>query len=440
MACVCFGLVGCEAFNRRPAGNTITAGGTVVPADQAKRAEPGDPITGMGGPGGSGGYLAGRVINDRTGQPTTASIQFKCVEEGGKAEAPIEVTAGPDGYFLIQGLKPGKLYSLKARTQQGDRLLAGTTYKQASDMNVRINVREDFVSTTTPPIPAPPAYQHKKEDDRKESALKKPAAYSAEQPASAQVPVYGDRPPAINIQVQVPEAPRPVVKPAPQQGQWQATDGDRVSPPPDPTRITVKEKTWPPPCDMNQRKQKPPPPPPADLPVKSWEKPSLQTSLNTTVVPSCVLVGKQLVNFGLTDLDGSPWVFKDRKRGKLTLLDFWRTDCPPCLRAAPELAALESKYGAAGLEVIGIAYEQVGTPAEQRQRVAATAKRLGMNYQQLLGSGPQCPVLRSFQVTLLPTLRLIDQNGWIVWEHVGPLTPETLQVLEKRIQLRLNAS
>src|SRR5439155_23866238 len=48
-------------------------------------------------------------------------------------------------------------------------------------------------------------------------------------------------------------------------------------------------------------------------------------------VPSCSLVGGQLRNFALYDLHGQPWEYKKSRRGRLLLLDFWATDCPPCV-------------------------------------------------------------------------------------------------------------
>ena len=44
-------------------------------------------------------------------------------------------------------------------------------------------------------------------------------------------------------------------------------------------------------------------------------------------------------------------------KGKVVLLDFWRTDCAPCMGALPELIHLDQKYRAQGLEIIGISLD-----------------------------------------------------------------------------------
>ena len=43
-----------------------------------------------------------------------------------------------------------------------------------------------------------------------------------------------------------------------------------------------------------------------------------------------------------------------------------------------------------------------------------------------------CPLLRNFQVSLLPTVVLIDQNGWIRWEKTGPLTEKDIRKANKK--------
>jgi thiol-disulfide isomerase/thioredoxin len=439
-ACVCLGLAGCEMFNRRPAGNTFAPGSGGGTAEPAKRADPGDPITGMGGPGGTPGFLAGRVINDRTGQPTRGYVRWKCVDDPKEKMDPIDVPVGPDGYFTIQGLKMGKMYQVEARTEEGGKIvMAGVTYKQAPAFNLLIKVREDLVTSITPGVPPEPAYIPKHQPPKKDAEAKKDAAFGPERPASAQEPAWGPGVPQVQIQVQPVDGSRPAASiKQPQDQQWVAPDAGKPPATTDPSRIAVKDGVkWPPQVNI---KPKPAPPPPPPEPPKSWGTPSLQSRLDATPVPSCVVVGKQLVNFALTDLEGAPWVYKERKRGKVVLLDFWGTRCSHCLKGMPELAALQKRYGAAGLDVIGIACEGSGSPKEQAQRVAAAAQKWGGTYQQLLAAGPQCPVMRDFQVNMLPTLVLVEGNGWIEWKKTGAPTEQEMQTLERRIQICLGVS
>jgi thiol-disulfide isomerase/thioredoxin len=118
----------------------------------------------------------------------------------------------------------------------------------------------------------------------------------------------------------------------------------------------------------------------------------------------------------------------------MVLLDFWGTNCLPCLHAIPHLRIAQERYGPAGLDVVGIAYEQAGEPAEQAKRVRAAAERHYINYTLLLGGGGNCPVRTQFGVTRLPTLVLIAENGAILWRHEGRMDRQHLDDLDGTIR------
>jgi hypothetical protein len=95
----------------------------------------------------------------------------------------------------------------------------------------------------------------------------------------------------------------------------------------------------------------------------------------------------------------------------------------------------QQQYGAYGLEVIGIAYEQ-GTPEERAQKVNNVRSRLGINYKLLMGDAYQCPVKTQFGVSSYPTLVLLDETGRIIWRSEG-LEPRQITDLETHIRQRL---
>jgi len=54
-------------------------------------------------------------------------------------------------------------------------------------------------------------------------------------------------------------------------------------------------------------------------------------------------------------------------RGRLVLLNFWATWCPPCIKEMPELDAFQQRHAAAGWQVVGLA---IDNPAAVREFLA----------------------------------------------------------------------
>jgi len=424
------GTTGCSLFQKKPKeGDAATKSGGREPAKFPTSG--GDPIRGNAAAAGSTSdsttILAGTVLDEYNNRPKEAYISWVSLDESKKNEAPIDLAVGSDGYFTIRGLKSNQHYKLMARAKEGSRMLAGVTYAKAPDIHVLIRMRADFANSETPPIPGAPAYTPKKPEEPKKSS-----ARPTDPPGLTQTPSWGpgDTNPAANSRpALVPDLPSPVsiptpapsVKPAPvtPSGGWMP--GIAQGPGAPGGGIPVFIPSQDPPVKIA---------PPVPLPVP----PSIAT---TTRVPSCVLVGNRLINFALYDLNHQPWEYKTHKRGKLVLLDFWGTWCVPCKQTVPELVKLQGKYGTDGLEIVGLAYEEGGSFAEQARRVNNACQASQVNYRILLGGEGQCPVRGSFAVRFIPTLVLIDENGWILWRHEGRPDRSQIEELEFLIKRQL---
>jgi thiol-disulfide isomerase/thioredoxin len=97
-------------------------------------------------------------------------------------------------------------------------------------------------------------------------------------------------------------------------------------------------------------------------------------------------------------------------RGRVVLLDFWATWCGPCRAVAPRLGALQSRYGAQGLSVIGLS-------TEAREDVSLFAQRMGMTYG--IGVDTSAETTQAYTVSTLPTLFVIDKRGVVRDVQIG---------------------
>lgn len=417
------GLAGCSLFSSKKGGSSGTPPASGPGAPPAKFPTTSDPLlssTSASTPGKS--VIAGRVLDEFGRIAPNSHVRLVAVSE--KDIAPVDCAA-PEGYFTIPDLKPGVDYKLIARNKTGDRLIAGQTQTAAPNPVVVIKMRSDLAGATVPEVPP---HVGDTLPGKKTTRLGKPVAEPTWNPGSGETAkVRPDSPGA--AQSGEPELPK-VKVPSP-------SDPPRFVTPPGP--VADKGLVWPPVMDVPSPSPKPAftplPPGPKTIPLGAG--PGSGSTLGPARVPSCVLVGKQLINLALNDINGEPWEFRSNRKGKLVLLDFWGTWCMHCRPGLPLLRDLDHKYASQGLEVIGIAFETTGTPQEQAYRINSVAQGQGVTYRQLLSSGNKCPVLTQFGIRNFPTLVLLDENGWVLWRHEGVPNRVELDELERWITRRL---
>ena len=103
---------------------------------------------------------------------------------------------------------------------------------------------------------------------------------------------------------------------------------------------------------------------------------------------------------------------KRKAKPKATLLDFWATWCGPCRKTLPILESIYSKLGNQGLEIIGIADEDLNTLNAFYERQHRSPYPLYRDATKELW--------RRYGIRSVPTLMLLDSEGYIkgVWSGV----------------------
>ena len=120
------------------------------------------------------------------------------------------------------------------------------------------------------------------------------------------------------------------------------------------------------------------------------------------------------LNFVLKDADGKDFNLASQK-GKVILLDFWATWCPPCKVEIPWFVEFQRKYGPQGFIVIGVS---VDDPAA---RLKPFGQQYQVNYPLLVGDGRNdIKGPRGYNAAWgLPKTFVIGRDGKICKTHVG---------------------
>ena len=134
-------------------------------------------------------------------------------------------------------------------------------------------------------------------------------------------------------------------------------------------------------------------------------------------LPLSALAQKQTApDLALKDLRGRTHKLSDYK-GKVVLLNFWATWCPPCRAEMPDLVKWQRQYRSSGLQVIGVTY-----PPAKRSEVRRFIRSIGVNYPVVLGTKRTKALFDPGET--LPITVIIDRDGKVRETIEGILLPE----------------
>jgi thiol-disulfide isomerase/thioredoxin len=118
--------------------------------------------------------------------------------------------------------------------------------------------------------------------------------------------------------------------------------------------------------------------------------------------------------------------------GKVVLIDFWASWCPPCRASFPVMADLHQRYGERGLIIIAISVD------EQRAKLEAFLKKTPAPFAVVRDATQK--LVAAADAETMPTSFLLDREGRIRFRHQGFKPGETAKEYEREIEELLKAS
>ena len=139
--------------------------------------------------------------------------------------------------------------------------------------------------------------------------------------------------------------------------------------------------------------------------------------------------GAAAPQFDLQGMDGAVQLAK--LSGKVVYVDFWASWCGPCRQSFPWMNEMQAKYGARGLQIVGI---NVDAKSEDAKTFLATTPA-----KFTIAFDPKGATPRQYGIKGMPSSVLIGPDGKVLMEHSGFRDADRAE-LEAKIQSALGAA
>lgn len=157
---------------------------------------------------------------------------------------------------------------------------------------------------------------------------------------------------------------------------------------------------------------------------------NLQHAVESKKIRDALAPGTVFPDFSVKDLNGKP-LSVGQYKGKVVLVNFWGTWCPPCIAEMPDLLSAYNKYHSKGFEVIGISMDEDKDKLERYLKVKDIP--WPQNYE---GKRWDNTLAQKYGVDSTPTSYLLDRDGKIIarftipQELIEKLDPMVAKALE----------
>lgn len=159
-----------------------------------------------------------------------------------------------------------------------------------------------------------------------------------------------------------------------------------------------------------------------NMPLESEQQQIVEQKLDITAV-----LNTRRPDFTMPDLSGKQRSVSEWD-GKIIIVNFWATWCPPCRREMPAFVRLQEKYANQGVQFVGIALDD----ADQVQDFVDS---LDINYPILIGEREAFELAKAYgdHIGALPHSAIVNRQGLIVHVKSGELHESELETIIKKL-------
>ncbi|MFZ3092052.1 MAG: TlpA disulfide reductase family protein [Nitrospirota bacterium] len=140
-------------------------------------------------------------------------------------------------------------------------------------------------------------------------------------------------------------------------------------------------------------------------------------------------IGRPAPDFTLKDTSGKNASLKDYK-GRVVMINFWATWCPPCRQEMPSMEELFKEYNKKGFEILAISSDSQG-----EKIVKPFMEFYELNFRALMD--PEGNVHSIYGVTAIPTTYIVDKQGNVTHKIMGPMDwkdKKSKEMIERLLQ------